>query len=228
MDRYLPPNHPLNRVHRIGAALFGLGLVVFGALGFANQLAYFSTSGDMVLGLSSNGLLSTISVVVGLGLVVAAVIGGLVASTTTSVVGAAFLLSGLVNLAVLDSPLNLLAFKLPNVLFSLVAGMLLLFVGLYGRVAGRLPQDNPYWRARHHEEPYDDHSPELLAERARMAEIDELAHAELAVAEGHATAEQLRMVHEDAVRRAIETRRELYRREREQGRTWLAQNSPYS
>ena len=44
--------------------VFGLGIGAFGVLGFVNRLDMFSTTGRPVLGLSSNGLLSTISVVV--------------------------------------------------------------------------------------------------------------------------------------------------------------------
>ncbi len=148
MDRYLPADHPLCKVYRVGAALFGGGLIIFGGLGFANQLAFLSTNGRQILGLSSNGLLSLISLVVGFVLVMAAVIGGPVSSTVTATIGGLFIVSGLANLAVLDTPLNLLAFKIQNVLFSLIAGMLMLFVGLYGRVSGGLPNDNPYVRAR--------------------------------------------------------------------------------
>jgi hypothetical protein len=210
MDRYLPPEHPLSRVYRVGAALFGSALSTFGALGFANQLAFFSTHGKVIMGLSSNGLLSTVSVVVGLALVVAAILGGAIASTTNAVAGALFLLSGLANLAVLQTPLNLFAFHIQNVVFSLVAGMLLLFVGLYGRVSGGLTEDNPFVRYRHHEPPDADHTDELAAERRRLAEITELARAELAVAEGRGTPRQQWMVRSDAERRAAEARRRAY------------------
>ncbi|GDY30348.1 DUF4383 domain-containing protein [Gandjariella thermophila] len=210
MDPYLPPNHPLSRVYRVGAALFGSGLTTFGALGFANRLAFFTTHGTVIWGLSSNGLLSTVSVLVGLVLVVASVLGGAISSTTNAAAGALFLLSGLVNLAVLDTPLNVFAFHIQNVVFSLIAGMLLLFVGLYGRVSGGLPEDNPYVRYRHHEPPDADHTAEREAERRRLAEIDELVWAELAVAEGRATPEQERAVRADAARRAAEARRHAY------------------
>lgn len=40
-----------------------------------------------------------------------------------------------------------------NVIFSLVTGLLLMTFGMYGRVSGSLPHDNPYWRARHHTDP---------------------------------------------------------------------------
>jgi hypothetical protein len=61
----------LDTVHRVGAILFGLGLWVFGILGLVNRLDPFSLDGAPVLGLSSNGLLSLISLVVG-GVLIAA------------------------------------------------------------------------------------------------------------------------------------------------------------
>jgi hypothetical protein len=226
MDPYLPPNHPLSKVYRVGAALFGAGLTTFGALGFANRLAFFSTHGAVIMGLSSNGLLSAVSVLVGVVLVVASVLGGAISSTTNAAAGALFLLSGLVNLAVLDTPLNVFAFRIPNVVFSLVAGMLLLVVGLYGRLSGGLPEDNPYVRYRHHDPPDADHTAEREAERRRLVEIDELVRAELAVAEGRATSEQDRMVRADAARRAAEARRHAYEHfQAEAGRP--SANNPY-
>ncbi|MCP2165364.1 DUF4383 domain-containing protein [Goodfellowiella coeruleoviolacea] len=212
MDRYLT-QHPLNRVYRLGAALFGVGLTIFGVLGLTNRLAYTSTQGQLVLGLSSNGLLATISVLVGVVLVAAAVVGGAVASTTMIVIGLLFLLSGLVNLFVLNSPaLNLLAFQMQNVVFSVVSGMLLLFLGLYGRLSGGLTRDNPYVRARLHEPVDTDRSTELADARRRLAELEELSNAEFATIQGTATREQERMVLADALRRAQQRRREIYRR----------------
>ncbi|MGH4019924.1 MAG: DUF4383 domain-containing protein [Pseudonocardiaceae bacterium] len=210
MSFHLPADHPLNRVHRVGAALFGAGLVIFGILGFANRLAFLSVVGEPVLGMRSNGLLSMISVVVGLILVGASIRGGRVASTTTSVIGGLFLLSGLANLAVLDTELNLFAFEISNVMFSMIAGMLLLFLGVYGRVSGGLPDDNPYVQARHGGHPLT--AEEVAAERRRLADIDELSRAELAFAEGHASPEQELIVRADAAARAAEAYRSAYRR----------------
>ena len=53
---HLPQDHQLGRVYRYGAALTGALLLVFGTLGLLDDLAFFSTSGERVLGLSSNGL----------------------------------------------------------------------------------------------------------------------------------------------------------------------------
>ena len=76
-------------------------------------------------------------------------VGGNFASTLNIIFGFLFLLSGFANLAVLDTGVNFLAFRMPNVIFSFVVGLMLLTFGMYGRVGGALPHDNPYWRGRH-------------------------------------------------------------------------------
>ncbi len=177
----------IDQLHRVGAVVFGVGLGVFGALGLVDRLEPFSTTGQPVLGLSSNGLLSMISLVVAAVLITAGLRGGRVASTVLVVVGAAFLLSGLVNTLVLGTPLNLLAFRIPNVVFSFVSGALLLFLGAWGRFSGRLPDDNPYRQERH----ADDDEPEPLPSRFDDPDVAaaarELAEAERAVARRTAT-----------------------------------------
>lgn len=198
-----PPGNRLDLVHRIGAAVLGVGLGVFGILGLVDRLEFLAVHGEVVLGLASNGLLSTISIIVGAVLVGAALRGGRISSTITVVVGLLFLLSGLLNLAVLDTELNLLAFRLSNVVFSFVAGMLLLFLGAYGRFSGGLSADNPYYRSRHR----DDRS---SGTGNGDPETDRWVAAELAVAEGHATPEQERLVREDAQRRADEAHRRAW------------------
>lgn len=200
----------IDLVHRIGAVVIGLGIAVFGVLGIANSLDYFSTDGDRIAGLSTNGLLSAVSLVTGAVLVVAALRGGRTASTTTTVIGTLFLVSGLANLLVLDTELNLLNFEFPNVVFSLVTGMVLLFLGLYGRVSGGLAPDNPYRRAR---TGAPDDAPD--ADPRRAAELDERIRVERAFAEGTATPEQEREVLADRQRRATEARREATERARQ-------------
>ncbi|MFB6816581.1 DUF4383 domain-containing protein [Streptomyces sp. NPDC056347] len=152
LDRHLPVDHRLNRVYRVGAGLMGLVLLAFGVLGLMNRIGFFSTGGATVAGLNTNGALSVLSVCVGLLLFAGMVVGGNLASTLNMVLGIAFLLSGFVNLALLGTPYNFLAFHLQNVLFSFVVGLMLMVFGMYGRVSGGLPHDNPYWRARHPEE----------------------------------------------------------------------------
>jgi hypothetical protein len=106
------------------------------------------------------------------------------------VIGAAFLLSGVVNVLVLNTPLNLLAFQIPNVIFSFIAGALLLFLGAWGRFSGGLPDNNQYQRERHE----NDGKPAPLPTTFNKDPEDataarELAEAERAVARRTASSE---------------------------------------
>ncbi|MFG2296925.1 DUF4383 domain-containing protein [Streptomyces sp. NPDC048603] len=152
LDEHLPVDHKLSKVYRVGAGLTGLLLVAFGILGLTDNIGFFDTGGDRVLGLNTNGSLSVLSICVGLLLFTGMVIGGNFASTLNIVLGLAFIASGFVNLALLDTELNFLAFQIQNVLFSFVVGVMLMWFGMYGRVGSALPHDNPYWRARHPEQ----------------------------------------------------------------------------
>ncbi|MEU2738134.1 DUF4383 domain-containing protein [Streptomyces sp. NPDC007095] len=151
-DDHLPVDHRLNTFYRIGAGLMGLFLLAFGILGLTNNVGFFTTHGDTVIGLNTNGSLSVLSICVGLLLFVGMVIGGNFASTLNMVFGVLFILNGFLNLALLDGRYNFLAFHIQNVLFSFVVGVLLMFFGMYGRVGSALPHDNPYYKARHPEE----------------------------------------------------------------------------
>jgi uncharacterized protein DUF4383 len=176
-----PPGGRVNTVHRVGAYLVASVIFVFGVLGFLGGLAFFSTSGDAILGMSTNGLLSTISVVTAAVLVVGASRGPKVASTVMLGIGALFLVSALANLALLRTSFNVLAFELSNVVFSVIAGLVLLFTGAYGRFSGNLPPDSPYARPAtavpEPPEAFPSTPEEFAAERAmRDAELAVIAH----------------------------------------------------
>ncbi|MET7541138.1 DUF4383 domain-containing protein [Streptomyces sp. NPDC005507] len=145
----LPLDHKLAQVYRWGAAFCGVVLLVFGCFGLADQLSPFNTDGGQIAGMSTNGVLSLISVVVGLALVAGGIIGGNFASTLNMAVGTLLLISGFVHLFILDKGANVLDFGMTNVIFSFVMGLVILTFGMYGRVSSRLPHDNPYWRRRH-------------------------------------------------------------------------------
>lgn len=219
----------LDRWHRLGAAGFGLVLAGFGVLGLTQRLEWFSTQGQSIAGLSSNGLLSLISLVVGGLLVAAGVRGGRMASTALVVFGVAFMLSGIANVLVLTTPYNLLAFRMPNVIFSLVSGALLLIMGGWGRFTGRLPPDNPYRRERHpaedragaglQEQPVDgqgggpgDVAPTVHRDATDIADMRDLAEAERAVARGGATRAQAEGVDDAGRTRGAEDRLGGWRR----------------
>src|ERR1700744_4481630 len=97
-DTRVDKRHPVFWVHRIGAVVGALVLWAFGILGFLGHSGFFAPTGSHVLGITGNGLLSTISMVVGAILIVAAAVSGPLASTTCVIVGGLFVLSGLLNL----------------------------------------------------------------------------------------------------------------------------------
>lgn len=200
-----PAPHRIHHVHRVGAGVLGGFLITFGVVGLTLTAEFASTTGPIVMGLSTNGLLSTLSLIVGTVLVGAAVRGGPAASTTAVIVGGLFLLSGVGNVLVLDTELNMLAFRMTNVVFSLLVGAALLFVGAYGRLTVGLPAGSPY---------ADDASSSVpttgpvcptdgVADRA-------LAAAERAVAQRVATAEQAARVRAAAPFRTHEARRTAF------------------
>jgi hypothetical protein len=146
MDAFHPDRTPnrIHTVHRVSAAALGCFLLLFGVLSFAAPVGFLATSGAVVFGLSTNGLLATVSVIVGAVLVIAAVRSGPTASTTLVLIGALFVISGVANAIVIDTALNLFAFRVSNVVFSLVVGGVLLTLGAYGRFTGSLPDTSPY------------------------------------------------------------------------------------
>jgi hypothetical protein len=206
-----PGQHRVILVHRLGAVVTAAVLATFGGVGLAGGLAFFSTHGRPVLGLSSNGLLSAASLATAAVLLAAAVRGGRPASTVAIVIGALFLVSAFVNLAVLGTGLNLLAFRLPNVFFSVGAGLVLLLLGAYGRLSGGLPDDNPYRPPYATEavalprQPIPSSAAELAVDRA-------MAAAEVAVVQGAATPDQARRVAAISGQRTHEDRRRAWMR----------------
>lgn len=207
--------HPVHTLHRAGAAVIGAFLMVFAVVAFAQGVPMMSIDGAPVLGLSANGLLAGVSLVVGAVLLVSAVRGGPSASTVSVVVGGLFLLSGLGNLVVLGTAMNMFAFRLPNIFFSLAVGLVLVVLGSWGRFTGGLPTGSPYHRD------VEGGAPALTVEqndshtRSRTA-IGELADAECASAGHRATPEQSRRLAEANKHRGHDER--LHAWERSAGR----------
>jgi len=193
-------------VQRGGAVVVGLVLLVFGLLGLTSGVPFLSTRGEHVLGLSSNGFLSTISVVVAAVLLGAALRSPRVASSVMIVLGLLFLISALANLAVLRTSLNILAFRMSNVVFSVVVGLLLLVLGCYGRVSGNLPADSPY--ARPHPTAFE--PPDLPSTPEDVATEAAMRAAEIAVVEHRATEDQRRRVRAMSLVHRREDRRRVW------------------
>ena len=174
-------------VQRAGAVLVALFLLVFALLGFASGQAFFSTRGQEVLGMGSNGLLSTLSVVVAVVLLASAARSPRTASTVMLVLGPLFLLSAFVNAIVIGTQLNWLAFEMSNVVFSVVVGLPMLLLGAYGRIGGHLPPDSPYAHPHVEDVDYVHEGPSTPEE---VAAEEAMRDAEVAVVQHTATPEQ--------------------------------------
>lgn len=152
LQNELPIDHRLAQVYRVGAGIGGLLLLIWGVFGVAGNPGYLNTSGKQVVGMSTNGALGTLSIIFGGILIIGAVVGGNFASWLNMIVGALFFVNGFVGLAALDSGWNYLAFRMANVIFSFAFGLLIATFGMYGRVSGHLPHENPYWQKRHEQD----------------------------------------------------------------------------
>ena len=172
-------------VQRLGAVGVGLILLVFGLLGARGGVGFLSTHGERYLGMSSNGLLSALSLIVA-----AALRGPRPASIVMIVLGVLFLLSGLLNMALLRTAFNLLAFRMSNVVFSFVVGLLMLLLGAYGRISGNLPANSPFA----HPSTLVEEPPDLPSGPKEVAAEAAMREAEIAVVQHYATEDQQRRV----------------------------------
>jgi hypothetical protein len=193
-------------VQRLGAVSVGLVLLVFGLLGATGGVGFLATHGERHLGMSSNGLLSAISLVVAVVLLGAAFHGPRTASTVMIVLGVVFLVSAVANLALLRTGFNLLAFRMSNVVFSDVVGLLLLVLGAYGRISGNLPATSPYA----HPHAVADEPPDLPSTPEEFVAEAAMREAEIAVVQHYATEDQQRRVAAMAAAHTRDGRRRIW------------------
>ena len=178
----------MGTLHRIGVAVVGGFVFVFGLAGLALRPEVFSTEGPVVFGMTTNGLLAFASMAVGIVLLFAVVLGGQVVAWAAIAAGAGFFLSGVVNVFLLGTPLNVMAFTMPNVVFSWVVGAVLVALGMIGR---KQHPTGASLSGSHVER-------EGSAAQVHINPVAaaELAEAERALALHHATEEQIERLHD--------------------------------
>jgi hypothetical protein len=176
----------MRNLHRIGAAVVGGFVFVFGLTGLTWRPEMFSTEGPVVFGMTTNGFLAFLSMAVGFVLVFGAIFGGPVVGWLSIAAGAMFILSGVVNVFLLGTTMNVMAFTMPNVVFSWVAGAVLVALGMIGRKE-HPTADSLYGSDVEHEEP---------VAQVHTAAAVELAEAERARALHYATEEQIERLHD--------------------------------
>jgi hypothetical protein len=133
---HIPVNHPLRTFYRFLATLAGLYILIFGIVAFVKTKgtpAFQQHSLPWVFGLHANLAFSIVSIVAGIVVVLAALVGRNVDRFINVVGGLAFMLMGMLMMALMVTDANFLGFSMVNCIVSFIIGTVLFTAGLYGK-----------------------------------------------------------------------------------------------
>ncbi len=137
---HIPVNHPLRPLYRASCALIGVYVLVFGLIGVAQTSGtplFDQATVHRVLGLRTNLAFAVLSVVAGVGILIACVVGRNVDRWAFLIGGIAFMTVGMLMLGLLRTSANFLSFSMVNCIVSFLFGSVLFAAGLYGKSAPR-------------------------------------------------------------------------------------------
>lgn len=133
---HIPVNHRLRPFYRGLATIAGLYILTFGIVAFTKTKgtpAFQQHDLPWVLGLHANLAFSIISILAGIVVVLAALVGRNVDRFINVVGGPAFILVGMLMMALMDTDANFLGFSMVNCIVSFVIGLVLFTAGLYAK-----------------------------------------------------------------------------------------------
>ncbi|MEN2740458.1 DUF4383 domain-containing protein [Microbacterium sp. X-17] len=119
--------------NRIVATVFGAVYLLVGLFGYAatDGVGYFATQGGLLLGLFEvNPFHNTAHILIGIVLLIGGLSGIQLAKIVNVVIGAAYLLLGIVGFFLVGTPANILALNTPDHFLHLASAILLLAIGL--------------------------------------------------------------------------------------------------
>jgi hypothetical protein len=119
--------------NRLLATVFGAVYLVVGLLGFAvtGGVSFIATEGNLLLGLFAvNPLHNIAHLLIGAALLIAGLSNVAAAKTVNTVVGAVYLLLGIVGFFLVGTALNILALNTADHFLHLASAIVLLGVGL--------------------------------------------------------------------------------------------------
>jgi hypothetical protein len=122
-----------NSPNRLLATIFGAVYLLVGLLGFAvtGGVSFISTEGGLLLGLFAvNPLHNIAHLLIGLALLIAGLSTVSASKTVNTVVGAVYLLLGIVGFFLVDTAFNILALNTADHFLHLGSAIVLLAVGL--------------------------------------------------------------------------------------------------
>jgi hypothetical protein len=119
--------------NRLLATVFGAVYLLVGVLGFfvTSGVSFFATQGGYLLGLFEVNIFHNVAhLLIGAALLIAGLSSIRASKVVNSVVGAAYLLLGIVGLFILDSSVNILAINTADNILHLGSAIILLGVGI--------------------------------------------------------------------------------------------------
>jgi Domain of unknown function (DUF4383) len=134
---HTPVNHPLRPIYRALGALTGVYLIVFGVVGIIVNLdeGLFGNDGGLVLGQQANMFWSIVSILIGVIVLAATVIGRNSDVEVDKYFGWGLLVVGSYELAVLRTDANFLGFSVATVIVTYLLGLVLIMASQYSKVA---------------------------------------------------------------------------------------------
>ncbi|HEX8346605.1 MAG TPA: DUF4383 domain-containing protein [Actinoplanes sp.] len=131
-----PLNHPLRPVYRAISGIVGLYFIVFGVVGVivTGGEGMFARDTERVLGQGANLFWSIVSIIIGLAVLVATVIGRNLDAAVDTYLGWALLVIGTFSMTVIRTGVNFMQFTISTVIVTYIAGLLLILAGLYTKV----------------------------------------------------------------------------------------------
>ncbi|MEU1683517.1 DUF4383 domain-containing protein [Micromonospora zamorensis] len=133
---HTPVNHPARPIYRAIGGLTGLYLVVFGVLGIIASMGdeIFAQDDTRVLGQGTNLGFSLLSVLLGIIVLVGTALGRNIDVAINQWLAYALMVIGLAGLAFIRTDANIFNFSITTVVVVLAASLVLLMVGMYGKV----------------------------------------------------------------------------------------------
>ncbi|WBB65094.1 DUF4383 domain-containing protein [Micromonospora sp. WMMD812] len=133
---HTPVNHPARPIYRAIGGLTGLYLVVFGALGIIETAGneIFAQDDTQILGQGTNLGFSLLSVLLGVLVLAGTALGRNIDVVINQWLAYALMAISLGGLAFIRTDANLFNFSIGTVIVLMVAGLVLLMVGMYGKV----------------------------------------------------------------------------------------------
>ncbi|MBM0226778.1 MULTISPECIES: DUF4383 domain-containing protein [Micromonospora] len=133
---HTPVNHPARPIYRAIGGLVGLYFVVFGVLGIIASAGndVLARNDTTVLGQGTNTGFSLLAVLLGIVILAGTVIGRNLDVAINQWLAYVLMVLGLAELAVIRTDANIFNFSIATVIVTLVLSLVLLMVGMYGKV----------------------------------------------------------------------------------------------